>query len=576
MSQYPWDNTTTNIAAEDDSRYETPGGAQAKADKAEQDAKDYSDAKLALPELPIANGAIVERHYRSESVSTRAIAQKAVTNAQIADDAIDRRTIQAGAVGGTELDPSLLDYTTDIAVANKFNEIDAQLAEKAQQIKGIDVPYNYQGPVVTFVDDDITTAFITRMQPTLDAKGVKATLGAITGFVGTPGYMSKAQLTALQGAGHEIVSHTKTHAETIFKSSTHDLSLVTDSAIETEYSESRQWLIDNGFNGFDTLVYPWGGFGSQAVRYKRLARKYYKNAVNATGVHNASPSDNMYLNRTFININQDFTTVLKPIIDAAVANNGWLILGSHSGDTVNFNGTYLATVIDYIQSLSVPILTFGEAEKLKGNALSIGEFTDADVKLYVGKDGAKSGITVPYKVIQGIYTSTPGNTMNDIITKYEKYKMTVTQIQNTADPLTGQGGTLETYHGDDFYSFQRYVVANGRVYYRKWSGSDASGSWATWIKNDYAGQYSGTRLNSDPITNYDNGVEYADVPTANATGFPEGISGTLITYRNSAGDVFSYQEYHIRQSNKKYSRYWDLTTVPATPAWSAWVKVSAV
>lgn len=365
-------------------------------------------------------------------------------------------------------------------VDTEYLSTTAQLAEKGQQIKGIDVPYNYQGPVITFIDDDITTAFITRMQPILDAKGVKATLGAITGFVGTSGYMTKAQLIALQNAGHEIVSHSKTHAETIFKSSTHDLSLVTDSAIEMEYSESRQWLIDNGFNGFDTLVYPWGGFGSQVVRYKRLARKYYKNAVNATGIHNASPSDNMYLNRTFININQDFTTILKPIIDAAVANNGWLILGSHSGDTINFNGTYLATVIDYIQSLSVPILTFSEAEKLKGNALSIGEFTDADVKLYVGKDGARSGITVPYKVIQGIYTSIPGNTMNDVITKYEKYKMTVTHIQNTGDTYKGQGGTLETYHGDDFYSFQRYVVADGTVSYRKWSGANASGSWGAW------------------------------------------------------------------------------------------------
>lgn len=77
---------------------------------------------------------------------------------------------------------------------------------------------------------------------------------------------------------------------------------------------------------------------------------------------------------------------------------------------------------------------------------------------------------------------------------------------------------------------------------------------------------------------YKNGTEYADISGSNSTiaSYPEGLPGTLFTYRNSAGDVFSYQEYKIRQSNKKYSRYWDMTTVPVTPAWSVWVSIGAV
>lgn len=455
---------------------------------------------------------------------------------------------------------------------DRLNIFDTQLAGNTQQIKGIDVPYNYVGPVITFVDDDVTTTFITRMQPTLDTKGVKATLGAITSFVGTSGYMTKVQLTALQDAGHEIVSHTKTHAETVFKSSTHDLSLVTDAAIEAEYSESRQWLIDNGFAGYDTLVYPWGGFGSQAVRYKRLARKYYKNAINATGAHNGSPSDNMYLNRTFININQDFTTVLKPIIDAAVANNGWLIFGSHSSDTANFNGTYLATVIDYIQSLSVPILTFGQAQQLKGNALSVGEYTDINKSLYVGRDGAKSGI--PMKVIEGAITSSSTRTMNDALSKYDLYTLTITHIQSDADTLSGHGGILETYNGGEYYGKQVFTNSVGVIYERNWSVAPSPGTWGVFRPLAINDQYRGVRLATDPITAYDNGEEYATIGATNSTiaSFPESSAGVLFTYRVAAGDVYSYQEYKIRQSNKKYSRYWDITNA----VWTAWVKISVV
>lgn len=46
MSRYPWRNTSEDIAAEANSQWETPAGAQEKADAAEQAAKDYSDGNL--------------------------------------------------------------------------------------------------------------------------------------------------------------------------------------------------------------------------------------------------------------------------------------------------------------------------------------------------------------------------------------------------------------------------------------------------------------------------------------------------------------------------------------------------
>ena len=96
---------------------------------------------------------------------------------------------------------------------------------------------------------------------------------------------------------------------------------------------------------------------------------------------------NMYLNRMFINQANDFNTSMKPVIDNTLANNGWLIIGSHSYSSSEFSETYLETVINYINSLNIPIMTFGEAVKHKGNVLSVGEFT-SNKKFYVGGDGS--------------------------------------------------------------------------------------------------------------------------------------------------------------------------------------------
>lgn len=107
-NQYPYRyNTTQGTASEDDPRYETPGGAANKIEQALEDAKEYTDAELLA--------------YVAQTLN-------------LADDSVTRPKIAPGAVGATELDPSLLDYTTDIAVANKFNEVDVQLADTADEL----------------------------------------------------------------------------------------------------------------------------------------------------------------------------------------------------------------------------------------------------------------------------------------------------------------------------------------------------------------------------------------------------------------------------------------------------------
>ncbi|MCY9530576.1 tail fiber protein [Paenibacillus alvei] len=46
MSRYPWRNTSEDISSQTPSQWETPGGAQKKADQAEQNAKTYTDQQM--------------------------------------------------------------------------------------------------------------------------------------------------------------------------------------------------------------------------------------------------------------------------------------------------------------------------------------------------------------------------------------------------------------------------------------------------------------------------------------------------------------------------------------------------
>ncbi|HJV16854.1 MAG TPA: polysaccharide deacetylase family protein [Bacillales bacterium] len=258
------------------------------------------------------------------------------------------------------------------------------LEETFWQTKAIQVPFNYNGCVVTITDDDGHEEFLTNMKPVLDSKGVKCSLSIITGLVGTPNYLTLNQLKLLQDEGFETLSHSKTHSPSIFRD---NLPSVPDSVIEAEFRDSQQWFFDNGLAGYSTIVYPWGNYGSQAVRYKYIARKYYKYGVNALGGLNTSPVDNMYLSRFQPLKSMNFNTDIKPVIDENIANKSWLILLNHSYNTDAFSPVLLATIIDYIQSKNIPILTFGEGTRYKGNALSVGEYTDPINKVYIGNDG---------------------------------------------------------------------------------------------------------------------------------------------------------------------------------------------
>ena len=117
-----------------------------------------------------------------------------------------------------------------------------------KKIKANDL--NPHGAIVTFIDDNGDKSFLNTWKPILDAKGIKMGVAVITGSVGTGNYMTIEELQNLQSQGIEIYSHTVTHPN--------DWTILTTQQIIDECKNSQDFLKQNGFDGYDILVYPSG------------------------------------------------------------------------------------------------------------------------------------------------------------------------------------------------------------------------------------------------------------------------------------------------------------------------------
>lgn len=298
----------------------------------------------------------------------------------------DRQVINAGN-SNAEIVDARGNYTKlKERLDKEYEEVSAQLDTKANykktfQLSRVNVSNKvYSSPVATFIVDDGTSGFLSLVKPIFDSQSILGSIAIITDKVGTSGYMDLNELKELQKEGYSMLSHSKTHDQNIFKPG---VATASDKEISNDYKKSFEWLCENGFNGADTIVYPWGGF-EDSGRYKNLAREFYNNGVNASGTYNEDLNDNMYLNRTFINKNNSLDTY-KELINNCKTNGGWLIFGIHA-NTNEIEATHLNEIITYLKAQGYTILPFIEANEIKGNAINIGDYT-MNEKFFVSKRG---------------------------------------------------------------------------------------------------------------------------------------------------------------------------------------------
>jgi lysophospholipase L1-like esterase len=263
-------------------------------------------------------------------------------------------------------------------------------------------------------------------------------------------------------------------------------------------------------------------------------------------------------------INPKEQLVLKGVITASTASTITIVASSVGniavGDTI-----YVGTKSSFIaQTVSADS---------KGITWTVG-FNGQDItklgSVLVVRNASKSGLIVKY-----------GGASTKPITDYEIDSITsefiVASNPDIANFPEGLKGRLDTKRTgiSDLYSTQHYyLIDSDKIYYRRWT----AGGWSVWTKV-YPVDKNLTILATNSVTTATaltsfptDSVSACAIASSNTdiANFPEAIRGTLLTYRLSTGDTFSYQEYSIYQTGKVYKRWWNTT------GWTAWVKITAV
>lgn len=433
--------------------------------------------------------------------------------------------------------------------------------------------------IVTFVTDDGCKQDYTVFKPLFANHGVPFCTAVKTNSVGKDGYATIAELLEIQAGGNEILSHTVNHL--------HLSELSTEADVEAELKNSKDWLLNNGF-ACETLCFPYGFWGE---REKRIARKHYRAArCSDYGVNglNQSPIETYELKCIWLDsavvlpndpsgLNVNTLDYYKYYIDKAVAENAWLIIGSHSNDVEIAGLTeILSEVVAYAKANS-NVMTFKQALDVRGNVLEIGSVSKANPQqsqFAVGYNGEVASNEIGFS-LAGLNAYDGNSTIDD----FKHNTITLNRV-NTATAISsnlpeGLAGTLFTYKTATKeetetslwgYNYQIYIVlGSGNQYKRVLQSNKTWGAWSRESGYSYADVEVGTDFNKG-VSSYGVGITVNYLLGANASYSPSGTAGTLVTIKPRETTLALVRQiYYVYNSRDKYERY----NIDGS-TWSAW------
>ncbi|HUF76047.1 MAG TPA: polysaccharide deacetylase family protein [Longimicrobiales bacterium] len=194
-------------------------------------------------------------------------------------------TAFASGLAWTSRDPSVATVAADGLVAGQAAGATWVVGAIGASRDSLLVTVALRGAITVTFDDGFATAYDNAF-PVLQQLGLRANVAVNPAQVGSPAYMSEAELDDVHAAGFSIVSHTMTHPSLV---------TLTTGELDYELRASQQWIDAQGYRGSNVFVVPyheWSGRERNAVaEYYEAARGMSASSVVPDSLVSWRPSN---------------------------------------------------------------------------------------------------------------------------------------------------------------------------------------------------------------------------------------------------------------------------------------------
>lgn len=237
---------------------------------------------------------------------------------------------------------------------NTRNRVKVQVQAIAAQAER---PAAFPNGVVSIGLDDCWGSQHTYATPYLDRYGYAPTVHAIVDLVGQPDRLTLDHLHRIEEySGGEVAGHAWT-------ADSHNAGFETLSpqTLDEELRFTKQWLVDNNFQGRDLFAYPLGHFNTSVMD---ATSKYfsYARTVNSRHLETLPPGGAMTCRARSINSSTTLADI-KTLVDRAQNNGSWLNLLFHDitpgapTDSVQVTTAVFQGAVDYLNARGIPVRT---------------------------------------------------------------------------------------------------------------------------------------------------------------------------------------------------------------------------
>lgn len=228
-------------------------------------------------------------------------------------------------------------------------EDDGWLETTDYQVSVQPLPQLQRG-IATFTFDDGWKSIHDQGLPLFERYGVKTTQYVVADYEGNDAYMDQKMIEDFQKAGHDIGSHSFSHA---------DLSTLGKEKLGIEVAGSSR-ILNRSYGGVNNFAAPFGRYNDEVT--SSIARCYQSHRTTDAG-YNAAGYDRYKIKVQ--NVEVDTTPEqIKAWAEFAEQNKLWLILVYHqveTGGEYSVDTTVLESQIKAVKDTGIHITTFEDA-----------------------------------------------------------------------------------------------------------------------------------------------------------------------------------------------------------------------